>query len=59
MIVDGVNFNEQAIKGMPKDKFIHQCVDVFWLERPQSVRKKILVEVYERINPPAEEKAEE
>lgn len=55
MIVDGVNFSEKAIKGMSLKAFTDQCIGTFWPERDKSVRRKILQEVWETINPPAEE----
>lgn len=59
MIVDGVNFNEKAIKGMSQKAFVDKCIDVFWTDRDRSARRKILEDVYKRINPPAEKEAEE
>ena len=58
MIVDGVNFNEDAIKGMPLKVFIKQNVDALWKDRDPETRKAMLEDVYKRINPPEENKTE-
>lgn len=59
MTIDGVNFNEKAIKGMSLKEFTAQCENVFWLDIEKSARRKRLSEVYAMINPPAKEVATE
>lgn len=51
MIVDGVNFNEKAIKGQSLGAFLDKHIDAFWKNRERSVRRQILTDVYYRINP--------
>ena len=55
MIVDGVNFIEGRIKGMPLKTFVDSHIGVFWQDRDKATRRKMLEEVYNEINPPLEE----
>lgn len=63
MIFEGVNFNEEAIKGMTLECFRKQNENHLWKDRDPKVRQKMLEEVYHMVNPkkpePAEEKAEQ
>ena len=59
MIIDGVNFNVEAIKKLTLEQFIGQCADVFWGDRKKSDRKKVLTEVYYQVNPKKEEPVKE
>lgn len=54
---EGVTFVVSAIKDMSKDKFIKKFQDVYWLDRTEKQRKKMLSDVYDVIVPP--QKAEE
>lgn len=60
MIYEGVNFNEEEIKKMSREKFESMHIDLFWQNRDKVTRKKMLGQVYEIINPSKhkEEKAE-
>lgn len=58
MIYEGVNFNEEAIKGMPLDTFLAQNEPYLWPGKDKKARRKMLVEVYEMVNP-KEDKPEE
>lgn len=49
MIVEGVHFNEEAIKGMKKADFIAQTVDLFFLDRKEEQRRTMLSDIYDRI----------
>lgn len=55
MIVDSVNFNEKAVKGMSLEAFLKETMPVFWQERDEKSRRDSLTEVWERINPPRKE----
>lgn len=60
MIADGVNFSEKVIKGMPLERFVAENIKVFWTDRDEDVRRKILEDVWNRINPkPKLKKAEQ
>lgn len=49
MIYEGVTFVEEEIKKMPKEVFIEKHLGVYWLDRDEETRKKMLADVYMRI----------
>lgn len=49
MRVEGVNFNEQAIKGLKKAEFIAKTMNLFFLDRSEEKRKTMLSDIYDRI----------
>ena len=53
MIFEGVNFNEEEIRKMEQDKFESMHIDLFWQNRDEATRKKMLGQVYELVNKPA------
>lgn len=53
MIFEGVNFNEEEIKKMIWDEFESRHINLFWLDRDEATRKKMLGQVYDIINKPA------
>jgi len=54
---EGVNFVVSAIKKMSKEKFIKTFLNVYWLDRTEKQRKKMLSDAYDVIVPP--QKAED
>lgn len=53
MIFERVNFNEEEVKKMSREDFESRHVDLFWLDRDEATRKKMLGQVYDLINKPA------
>lgn len=53
MRYEGVTFVEEACKGMSKEEFIEHHKDVFWQDRDEKTREKMLADVYERMLKPA------
>lgn len=53
MIFENVNFNEEEIKKMGLDEFESRHINLFWLDRDEATRKKMLGQVYDIINKPA------
>lgn len=53
MIFEGVNFNEGEIKKISRDEFESRHIDLFWLNRDEATRKKMLGQVYDLITKPA------
>lgn len=49
MIFEGVNFNEQSVRKMKKKDFIDAHKSVFWLDRDEKEREKMLSDVYDTI----------
>ena len=49
MRYEGVTFVEEACKGMSKEEFIEHHKDVFWQDRDEKTREKMLADVYERM----------
>jgi RNA-binding protein YhbY len=49
MIINGINFNVINVKSMKKKAFIDQHIKVFFLERSDDERKKILSDIYDQI----------
>lgn len=53
MTFEGVNFNEHAVKAMTKEEFEARHLGLFWLDRDEATRKKMLGQVYGLIAKPA------
>ena len=53
MIFERVNFNDEEIKKMSRDEFESRHINLFWLDRDEATRKKILGQVYDLIKKPA------
>lgn len=51
MIYEGVTFVVEACKGMSKEEFIERHKDVFWQDRDEKTREKMLADVWKRMNP--------
>lgn len=56
MRYEGVTFVEEACNGMSKEEFIEHHKDVFWQDRDDKTREKMLADVYERMFGKPEEK---
>ena len=52
MIYEGVNFNEPVVKTMTKEEFEERHLNLFWLDKDEETRKKMLTEVYNLITKP-------
>lgn len=53
MIIEGVNFVKGVCEKMSKEEFIEHHKDVFWQDRDESVRERMLADAYEVMtNPP-------
>ena len=55
MLYERVNFNEEEVKKMSRDEFESRHITLFWLDRDEATRKKMLGEVYGIINKPAKQ----
>ena len=53
MIFEGVNFNDGEIKKISRDEFESRHINLFWLNRDDATRKKMLGQVYDLITKPA------
>lgn len=53
MIFERVNFNDEEIKKMSQDEFESRHINLFWLDRDEVTRKKMLGQVYDLITKPA------
>lgn len=53
MFYERVNFNEEEVKKMSREGFESRHLNLFWLDRDEATRKKMLGEVYDIINKPA------
>lgn len=53
MIFEGVNFNSEEVRKMSREEFESRHLDLFWLDRDEVTRKKMLEEVFDIINKPA------
>ena len=51
MIIDGVNFNEDAVRAMSYDEFEAQHIGILWQDRDTDTRKKILRQAYGLMTP--------
>ena len=49
MRYEGVTFVEETCKKMSKEEFIERHKDVFWQDRDEKTREKMLADVYERM----------
>lgn len=49
MIVEGVSFNEHLVRRMSKSEFIRIHFPVYFQDRDEKHRKKMLSEIYDRI----------
>lgn len=51
MIYEGVNFNEKEVVKMSQEDFEAMHIDLFWKNRDEAIRKKMLAEIYGMIRP--------
>lgn len=49
MTYEGVNFVEEACAKLSKEEFIERHKGVFWQDRDEKTREKMLADVYERM----------
>lgn len=56
MIFEGVNFNDEEVKKLSAEEFEERHVNLFWLDRNEETRKKMLSQVYKKITKPVKEK---
>lgn len=49
MFYEGVAFVEEACAKMTKEEFIERHKGVFWQDRDEQTREKMLADVYERM----------
>ena len=49
MTYENVTFVEDEVKKMSKEVFIDKHLGVFWTDRDEETRKKMLADVYKRI----------
>lgn len=49
MIFEGVTFIEHAVKKMSKSEFIKMHMSVYWQDRSESDRRKMLSDTYDLI----------
>ena len=49
MIYEGVTFVEAEVKKMGEQDFVKTMLPVFWQDRDEATRKKMLADVYSRI----------
>ena len=56
MFYEGVAFVEEACAKMTKEEFIERHKGVFWQDRDEQTREKMLADVYERMFGKPEEK---
>lgn len=52
MIFEGVNFNEESVRKMSRDEFESRHIALFWLDRDEATRKKMLGQAYDLIKKP-------
>lgn len=55
MIFERVNFNEEEIKKMSQEEFENRHIGLFWQNRDEATRKRMLGEVYGLISSPAKQ----
>lgn len=55
MFYERVNFNEEEVKKMSREDFESRHINLFWLDRDEATRKKMLGEVYDIIHKPAKQ----
>lgn len=51
MIFECVNFNDEEVRKMSRDEFLARHISLFWKNRDEATRKKMLSKVYGLINP--------
>ena len=51
MLYEGVNFNAAEVRKMDMDDFIARHLPLFWRDRDEQTRRKMLAEVYRFIRP--------
>lgn len=51
MLFEQVNFNEEEIRKMSREEFESRHIGLFWLDREEATRKKMLGQVYDLIKP--------
>lgn len=56
MIYEQVNFNEQEVKKMSATEFEAVHIDLFWQDRDEATRKKMLADAYKLMVGPATKK---
>lgn len=59
MIFEQVNFNEEAVRKMKKEDFEERHLNLFWQDRSEDVRRKMLEQVYTLCYKPAQKKNKE
>ena len=55
MFYERVHFNDEEVKKMSREDFESRHTDLFWLDRDEATRKKMLGEAYDIINKPAKQ----
>lgn len=53
MRYEGVTFIESSISRMDKEAFVEQHMSLFWKNRDEKIRRKMLGEVYDLITKPS------
>lgn len=54
MIFEGVNFNDDEVRKLSREEFEQQHIGLFWRDRDEATRKKMLAQAYGLICKPAE-----
>ena len=49
MIIDRVNFSDDAVKSMSREEFEEMHIAVLWQDRNEETRRKMLSDAYDRI----------
>lgn len=52
MIFEGVNFSEKAVQKMSRDEFESRHIGLFWQDRDEATRKRMLGQAYDLIRKP-------
>lgn len=50
MIIDRVNFSDDAVKSMSREDFEKMHIGVLWQDRDEATRGKMLSDAYDRIS---------
>lgn len=58
MIFECVNFNDEVVRTMSRDEFEARHIGLFWQNRDEATRKKMLGQVYDLITKPAKKSKE-
>lgn len=56
MMYEGVNFSDAAAAKMSREEFESRHVNLFWKDRDEKTRKKMLAEAYSLMNPAKQSK---